>query len=100
MADHAEVHYADATGNDYPAHLRQYDTFIHIAFIGACHVINVVLALTIGTVIGDVITMCVILVVATLVAAHGLAAGVRIPSAVMVLISVLVLAFCAFVGPA
>lgn len=99
MADHTEVQYTNATGNDYPAHIRQYETFVHIAFVGACHVINVVLALAIGTVIGDVIAMCVILVVATSVAVHGLATGVRIPSAVMVLISILALAFLAFAGP-
>jgi hypothetical protein len=28
MADHAEVEYSTATGNDYPAHEQTYETFI------------------------------------------------------------------------
>ena len=28
MADHAEVEYATATGNDYPAHEQTYRTFV------------------------------------------------------------------------
>jgi hypothetical protein len=30
MADHAEVEYATATGNDYPAHEQTYRTFISL----------------------------------------------------------------------
>jgi hypothetical protein len=99
VASPSKVEYASAAGNDYPAHERQYENFMLIAFVGACHVINVILALAIGTVIGgaaNVGVMVGILIVATLVAVHGLASGVRIPSGVMVLISALLLAFCAY----
>ena len=30
MADHGEMQYASATGNDYPAHEQTYRTFIHL----------------------------------------------------------------------
>jgi aa3 type cytochrome c oxidase subunit IV len=30
MADHAEVEYSTATGNDYPAHEQTYRTFISL----------------------------------------------------------------------
>lgn len=95
MADHAEVQYASADGNDYPAHENQYENFVHIVIVGICHVVNIVLALAIGTVLDHVAAMAVILVVATIIAAHGLLTGVRAPSAVMVLISLLVLGFLA-----
>lgn len=94
MADHGEVDYAMATGNDYPAHEETYETFVHIAVIGLCHVVNVVLALAIGTVLGHWGVMLGILIVATIVAAHGLATGARVPSAVMVIISLVLLALC------
>jgi hypothetical protein len=97
MADHGEVQYASARGNDYPAHEQTYETFIQIVVLGICHVVNVVLALAIGTVLGHWGVMVGILVVATLIAAHGFATGARTPSAVMVLISILLLAFCAYV---
>ena len=80
MADDSKVQYSSATGNDYPSHERQYENFTHIAFVGACHVVNVVLALTIGTVIGGMANvgfMVAVLIVATLVAAHGLVTGTR-----------------------
>lgn len=97
MADHGEVQYASATGNDYPAHENQYETFTHIVVLGICLVVNIVLALAIGTVIGNIGVMAGILIVATLIALHGLFTGARIPSGVMVLISILLLAFCAYV---
>jgi ATP/ADP translocase len=95
MADHGEAQYASATGNDYPAHEQAYETFTHIVIIGLCHVVNIVLALAIGTVIGNIGVMVGILIVATIVALHGLLTGARVPSGVMVVISLLLLAFCA-----
>jgi hypothetical protein len=95
MADHGEVQYASATGNDYPSHEQSYETFTHIVIIGICHVVNIVLALAIGTVVGNIGVMVGILIVASVIAAHGLLTGARVPSGVMVVISVLLLAFCA-----
>jgi aa3 type cytochrome c oxidase subunit IV len=94
MADHGEVEYATATGNDYPAHEQTYENFVHFAVVGICHIINVVIALAIGTVVGHWGIMVGILIVATIIAGFDLANGSRMPSAVMVVISLLLLAFC------
>ena len=51
MADHGTVEYATATGNDYPAHEQTYESFVKYAFDGSIHVINLLLALTVGGVI-------------------------------------------------
>lgn len=95
MADHGEVEYATATGNDYPAHEQTYEGFVHFAIIAICLIVNVVLALSIGTVVGHLGIMVGILIVAPIIAVHDLATGSRIPGAVMVVISLLLLAFTA-----
>ena len=95
MADHGEVEYATATGNDYPSHEQTYVNFVHFAVVGICHVINIVLALAIGTVVGHWGVMIAILIVATVIAGFDLANGSQKPSAVMVIISLLLLAFTA-----
>ena len=95
MADHGEVEYATATGNDYPAHEHTYENFVHFAVVGVCHVVNIVIALAIGTVVGHWGIMIGILIVATIIAGLDLASGSRTPSAVMVIISLLLLAFTA-----
>jgi len=95
MADHGEVEYATATGNDYPSHEQTYENFVHFAIVGICHVVNIVLALVIGAVLGHWVVMIGILFFATLIAGFDLAAGSRMPSGVMVIISLLLLAVCA-----
>ena len=52
MADHGNVEYATAPGNDYPAHEETYDTFIKFAFVGSIHIINLLLGLAVGGVMG------------------------------------------------
>ena len=52
MADHGQVEYATAEGNDLPAHEAMYDRFVHLVFVGCCHVTNIVLGLAIGAVAG------------------------------------------------
>ena len=94
MADHGDVEYASAAGNDYPAHVQTYENFIHFAVVGICHIINIVLALVIGTVVGHWGVMTGILIVATIIAGHDLATGSRLPGAVMVVISLLLLLVC------
>jgi hypothetical protein len=95
MADHGEVEYALATGNDLPAHVQTYDSFVHLATIGVCLVVSIVIGLAVGTVLDQVLAMVFIFVAALIAAVHGLATGARVPSAVMVVISLLILAFCA-----
>lgn len=52
MADHGTVEYATATGNDYPAHENTYERFVHFTMVGIFFVINIVLGLATGGVMG------------------------------------------------
>lgn len=93
MADHhGEVEYATADGNDYAEHEATYENFVHLTIIGVMHVINIVLGLAIGGVAGYWFRMTVFIVVATIVAAHGLSRRTYTPSAVMVVLGFLLLA--------
>jgi hypothetical protein len=95
MADHGTVEYATADGNDLPAHEATYEGFVHLAFVGSCFVINIVLVLAIGAVAGHWGVGIPILLVATAIAFHGLLTGARNPSIVMVLVSLAALALTA-----
>ena len=46
MADHGEIEYATATGNDYPAHEQQYESFLTLVkfVIGAVVIILIGMA--------------------------------------------------------
>jgi hypothetical protein len=44
MADHGEVEYATAEGNDYPAHEQTYDNFITLVKV----VMGIVIVIVIG----------------------------------------------------
>jgi hypothetical protein len=93
MADHGHVEYATADGNDYPAHEAGYEGFVHLAFVGAVCVINIVLGLAIGAVEHHWLTaIFIIFIFSPLVAAHGLLSGSTTPSGVMLVLAVLALA--------
>ena len=66
MAEHGTVEYATAAGNDYPAHERGYESFIHFTFTGILFVINVVFGLTVGGVMGHWVLEGLIMVIAAL----------------------------------
>jgi len=92
MADHhGEVEYATAEGNDYAEHEGTYENFVHLTIIGIMYVINILVALTVGGVVGFWFRCAAILIIASIVAAHGLMARTTTPSAVMVVLSFLVL---------
>ena len=92
MADHGQVEYAVAQGNDMPAHEAGYERFVHLVFVVAALVINIVLGLAIGAVAGHWVVAFGIFVIATIVAVHGFMTGARISSVVMVGISLAALA--------
>jgi aa3 type cytochrome c oxidase subunit IV len=95
MADHGTVEYATATGNDLPAHEATYERFVHLAFVGTLHVINIVIGLAIGAVADHWgVATCVILL-ATAIALRGLVSGARGPMVVMTVLSLLALAVTA-----
>jgi Bacterial aa3 type cytochrome c oxidase subunit IV len=99
MADHGTVEYATATGSDVaadlPVHEATYRSFVHLAFIGTFHVINIVLGLAIGAVAGHWGVAFTIFVLATVLAFHGLASGARAPMLVITVLSILALGLTA-----
>ena len=95
MADHGQVEYATATGNDLPAHESTYKNFILLAYVGCCHIASIVIGLAIVGTTTHWLVAVGLMILASIVAIHGLATGARAPSAVMVLISLLALAFTA-----
>jgi aa3 type cytochrome c oxidase subunit IV len=95
MADHGQVEYATATGNDLPAHESTYKNFILLAYVGCCHVASVVIALAIVGTTTHWLMAVGLIILASIVAIHGLATGAKAPSGVMVVISLLGLAFAA-----
>jgi hypothetical protein len=92
MAEHAQVEYAVAQGNDLPAHEAMYERFVHLVLVGGAHVVSILLGLAVGAVAGHWGVAFGIFVVATLVSVHGFMTGARTPSIVMVIISLLALA--------
>jgi hypothetical protein len=52
MADHGNVEYATATGNDYPAHEQSYERFVHFALVGILYVVTILFGLATGGVMG------------------------------------------------
>jgi hypothetical protein len=43
MADHGELEYASATGNDYPAHEQTYRAFVALVKVGIAVVATIVI---------------------------------------------------------
>ena len=97
MADHGQVEYATAKGNDLAEHKATYENFLQLAYVGSCLVINIVIGLAIGATTGRWgIAIPIIFVLGPIIAVHGLASGARTPSVVMVLISLLAMGFAAY----
>jgi len=95
MADHGQVEYATAEGNDLPAHEATYDGFVHLAFVGCCVVVCIVIGLAIVGTTSHWLMAVGLILLAAIVGAHGLASGSRAPSGIMVLIALLALGFAA-----
>ena len=95
MADHGQVEYASATGNDLPAHESTYKNFVLLAYVGCCHLASIVIGLAIVGTTSHWLIAIGLMIAASVVAVHGLATGAKAPSGVMVVISLLALAFSA-----
>ena len=93
MADHGNVEYATAPGNDYPAHEETYDTFIKFAFAGTIHVINLLLGLTVGGVMGHWLTAIPVFIIAIIGLIPGLVTGSKTSSYVAFVLCFLIFAF-------
>jgi putative Mn2+ efflux pump MntP len=96
MADHGEVQYATATGNDMPAHEAGYSQFVQATFVGTAMVINILFGLTIGGVLGHWLPAASILVAGAVAAGISAWTGSRAVSLGMVAISALTLLFNAY----
>ncbi|MCW5690448.1 MAG: aa3-type cytochrome c oxidase subunit IV [Pseudolabrys sp.] len=95
MADHGTVEYATATGNDYPAHEQTYESFVKYAFDGSIHVINLLLALTVGGVLGHWFLAIPVFLIAIIGLVAALGSGSKTPSYVAFVLSFLIFGFTA-----
>jgi ATP/ADP translocase len=93
MADHGEVEYATATGNDYAEHEETYEKFTKAAVVGTLFVVNIVVVLAIWGVQGHWVEALGIFVIAIAAAVVGLANGSNIAGLVSLVLGLLVLAF-------
>jgi len=91
MADHGEVEYATATGNDYVEHESTYGAFVKSAIVGTLFVINVVLVLAIGGVADHWLIAVGILLLSILSAIYGLASGSNVPGVITLVLGLLAL---------
>ena len=96
MADHGEVQYATAEGNDLPAHEAGFSQFVQVTFIGTAMVVSILLGLTIGGVIGHWLPAAFVIIGAVVAAGISGWTGVRTVSLVMVAISALLLLYNAY----
>jgi hypothetical protein len=96
MADHGEIQYATARGNDLTAHEAGYGQFVRATFVGTAMIINILFALTIGGVLGHWLPAALILVAAMIAAGISGWTGSRSVSIGMVAISALTLLVTAY----
>jgi hypothetical protein len=92
MADHAEVEYSTADGNDYAEHESTYESFVRLAAVGTLLVINIVVALGVGGVAEHWGEAVGLLAIAILAAIFGLASGSNVPGVVVLVLGLLALA--------
>lgn len=95
MAEHGEIQYATAEGNDYKEHAGTYSLFLRITVVGILLVVSILLALTLGGVLGHWLLAAAVIIIATITAVFGLATGKDLPSIVVVALSLLALALTA-----
>src|SRR5271165_2399664 len=95
MADHGELEYATAEGNDLPAHEAGYEGFTHFVVIGTVLVLTIVVGLAIGGVLGHWLTAAVAIIVGIIAAAISAWTGSRWAGVVVLALSLLALLFSA-----
>jgi hypothetical protein len=93
MADHGTVEYATATGNDYPTHENTYESFVHFTTVGLIHVINILLGLAVGGVMGHWFMALAIFIIGTLGSVPGLITGRRTSSVVAFVLCFLIFVY-------
>jgi len=93
MAEHGTVEYATATGNDYASHENTYERFVQFTFVGIIHVVNILLGLATGGVMGHWLAALLIFIIAVLGAVPGFVSGSKTSSYVAFVICFLIFAF-------
>jgi Bacterial aa3 type cytochrome c oxidase subunit IV len=96
MADHGEIQYATAQGNDITAHEAGYGQFVRMTFVATATIINVLFALAIGGVLGYWLRAALILIAAAIAAGISAWTGTRSASIGMVALGALTLLFSAY----
>jgi len=96
MAEHGEVEYATAEGNDLPAHEAGYRQFVETTIIATNFIVNLLLGLTVGAVIGHWLPAASVIIASAIAAAISMWTGSRIPGIVMLAIAALSLLFNAY----
>lgn len=92
MAEHGELEYATAEGNDLPAHEQGYASFVHFVYIGLAFVVSIVIGLAVGGVNGHWLLELAIIIVATVAATINLLGGGKIASGIALVFSLICLA--------
>ncbi|MEJ2432342.1 MAG: aa3-type cytochrome c oxidase subunit IV [Pseudolabrys sp.] len=93
MAEHGTVEYATAAGNDYPAHEHSYESFVHFTFIGIVSVVNILLGLAVGGVMGHWFWALVVFIITLAGAIPGLLSGTQTSSYVAFVLSFLIFVY-------
>jgi Bacterial aa3 type cytochrome c oxidase subunit IV len=93
MADHGTVEYATATGNDYPAHEQSYERFVFFTFTGILSVVNILLGLAVGGVMGHWFLAVAIFIVMLGGAVPSLLSGSKNASTVAFVLCFLIFAY-------
>jgi shikimate kinase len=96
MADHGEVEYATAEGNDLPAHEATYESFTNLAVIGTVFVITILVGLAIGGVLGHWLLLAAVIIAGAIAAGISAWTGSRVPGVVVLVLSLLALLFSAY----
>ena len=96
MVQHGEIEYATADGNDLPAHEAGYSEFVETVIIATNLVINILLGLAVGGVIGHWLSGGFVIVASVIAAAISMWTGSRIPGIVMLVVAALTLLFNAY----
>jgi len=93
MADHGEVEYATATGNDYAEHDATYNAFVELTEISVATIVAIVVGLALVGVKGAIWLGSLIVFAAVCAGAIGLASGAKWrPAAVVLAVGLLALA--------
>lgn len=96
MADHGEVQYETATGNDLPAHESGYEAFLEGTFILTTSVIIILIGLAIGGVLGHWLSAVLVILAGVIAGAISAWTGTRTASLAMLAVSALALLLNAY----